>query len=70
MVSSDEHEFRQVCEERIWKPARQIKEALRRRNPDHSNLTPEAHLILAELSPILQAYDDTYISSPKMTSTM
>ncbi|KAI9311409.1 hypothetical protein BX666DRAFT_1063248 [Dichotomocladium elegans] len=60
MVSSDEHEFRQVCEERIWKPARQIKEPLRRRNPDHSNLTPEAHLILAELSPILQAYDDTY----------
>ncbi|KAI9321035.1 hypothetical protein BX666DRAFT_1913841 [Dichotomocladium elegans] len=25
--------FRQVCEERIWRPARQVKKALRRRNP-------------------------------------
>ncbi|KAJ1645029.1 hypothetical protein IWQ61_010357, partial [Dispira simplex] len=53
-------QIHQACEEKIWQPAREIKQAIGQQHPDLSRLSTVGKEVLANLSPILTAYPDTY----------
>ncbi|KAJ2529862.1 hypothetical protein EV175_007340, partial [Coemansia sp. RSA 1933] len=52
--------IREALNEKVWVPARQVKEAIRCRNYNAAELSDEAWAIVRDLEPVLNAYDDDY----------